>query len=91
MSSIKSLATFFGWCTIINIGLLIFAALAWMVVNDGASQIGASMMGISAEQVRVGFFDGLMIYRAGIFLFNLVPYVALKIMGRGQVGASPYP
>ena len=83
MNSIKNLATFFGWCTIINLGLLIFASLAWMMVNEGASQIGASMMGISAEQVRVGFFDSLMNYRAGIFLFNLVPYVALIVMRPG--------
>jgi len=32
--------------------------------------------------VNVGFFNGLMIYRAGILLFNLVPYIALKIIDR---------
>ena len=88
-NSIKSLAAFFGWCTIINFGLLIFASLAWMVVHEGVSQVGASMMGITAEQVNVGFFNGLMVYRAGIFLLNLVPYIAIKIMGRGHTGVNP--
>ena len=48
MNSSKSLATFFGWYTIINFGLLIFAALAWMLVHEGFSQVGASMIGITA-------------------------------------------
>ena len=88
MNSIKTLATFFGWCTIINFGLLISATLAWMLVHEGVSQVGASMMGITAQEVKVGFFDGVMVYRAGIFLFNLVPYIALKIMDRGQADVS---
>ena len=59
MNSIKSAATFFGWCTVINFGLLIFASLTWMLVHEGASQMGASMMGITAEQMKVGDTNNL--------------------------------
>jgi len=88
MNSIKTLATFFGWCTIINFGFLLFGVLAWMLVNEGASQLGASMMGLTAQEVKVAFFNGVMVYRAGIFLFNLVPYIALKIMDHGPADVS---
>ena len=89
MNSIKTLATFFGWCTIINFGFLLFGALAWMLVNQSASQLAASMMGVSEEQIKVAFFNGVTVYRAGIFLFNLVPYIALKIMDRNHAGMNP--
>ena len=89
MNSIRSLATFFGWCTVINLGILIFAGVAWTLAHDGISQVGAGMMGITAEQLRLAFIDNLMLYRAGIFLFNLVPYIALKIMGRSDTSVSP--
>ena len=88
MNSLKSVATFFGWCTIINFGLLIFASLSWMLVHEGVSQVGASMMGITAEQINVGFFNGLMVYRAEIFLLNVVPYIVLKIMGSGHASEN---
>ena len=88
MNSIKTLATFLGWCTIINFGILLFSGLAWMLVNEGVSQLGASMMGLTAQEVKVAFFNGVMVYRAGIFLFNLVPYIALKIMDRAQADVS---
>ena len=34
------------------------------------------------QEVKVAFLNGVMVYRAGIVLFNLVPYIALKIMDR---------
>lgn len=89
MNSIRRLATFFGWCTVINLGILMFAGVVWALAHDGISQVGAAMAGITAEQLRLVFIDNLMLYRAGIFLFNLVPYIALKIMGRSHTGVNP--
>ena len=82
MNSIKTLATFLGWCTIINFGFLLLGVLVWMLAIPYTSQLAASM--ISPHEVKVSFFNGLMIYRAGIVFFNLVPYIALKIMDRAQ-------
>jgi hypothetical protein len=82
MNSIKTLATFLGWCTIINIGILLLGVLIWMLAIPHTSQMAASM--ISPHEVKVSFFNSLMIYRSGIIFFNLVPYIALKIMDRAQ-------
>ena len=81
---IKTTTTFLGWCTVINIGLLILAMFAWMLVNESVSPLAATMLGLTQDELEVAFFDGLMIYRAGIFLLNLVPYVALKIMASSK-------
>ena len=80
MTSIETLATFFGWCTVINFGLLIFAGLVWMGVKEVISPLGGSMFGVTEEELRVTFLRVLMQYRAAIFILNLVPYIALKIM-----------
>jgi len=82
MNSIKTLTTFLGWCTIINFGILLLGVLIWMLAIPYTSQWAASM--ISPHEVKVSFFNGLMIYRSGIIFFNLVPYIALKIMDRAQ-------
>ncbi|MDP6136832.1 MAG: hypothetical protein QGI25_11110 [Arenicellales bacterium] len=49
MTDVKRLATFFGWCTVLNVGILILAAVAWVLVGPSVSSIGASMMNITAE------------------------------------------
>lgn len=84
MNSIKTLATFLGWCTIINFGIYLFGLLAWMLVNEPICQLTAPMMGVTPHEGKVAFLNGAMVYRAGIFILNLVPYIALKIMDRAQ-------
>jgi len=86
MNSIKTLATFLGWCTIINFGILILGVLIWILAIPYTSQLAASM--ISPDEVKEAFFNGLMIYRTEIIFFNLVPYIALKIMGRTLAGVK---
>lgn len=39
MSSIESLTLFFGWCTVINIGLMAFALAKLLVLRDWASGV----------------------------------------------------
>ena len=80
MNSIETLATFFGWCTVINFALLFFAFLFWIPFKEVFSVLGASVFGIPEEEVKATFLRSLMQYRAAIFILNLVPYIALKIM-----------
>ena len=78
--NIETLATFLGWCTVINIGLLMFAGLFWILAKDGLSKLAATMFGVTHEEVKATFLGVLMQYRAAIIILNLVPYFALKAM-----------
>ena len=80
MNSIETLTTFLGWCTVINIGLLLFAVLAWIPMKEVLAEFGGRMFGVTKEELNVTFLRVLMQFRAGIVVLNLVPYVALKIM-----------
>ncbi len=55
-------------------------SLAWMVLKDGVVEFGAPLFGVTEADLKVTFLRVLLQYRAGIFLFNLVPWVVLKIM-----------
>ena len=85
MNSMKTLTTFLGWCTVINFSLLILGGLAWMIVREGAVGFSAPLFGVTEAELHVTFLRVLLQYRAGIFLFNLVPWIVLKIMARTAV------
>ena len=52
MNSIDTLATFFGWCTVVNVGLLLLAMLVFSVFRDIFATITAKMFGANATGRR---------------------------------------
>lgn len=82
MNSIETLATFFGWCTVINIGIvLIFLMFMNVIDKDGfLIKLGVRIFGNTKEDMLATIFRVFLQYRILIAVFNLVPYIALKIM-----------
>jgi len=80
--SLDLLATFFGWCTVINAGLILLVLLLTAVVNKEGFPFNliARIFGISMDQVRATHFRVFQQYRFTIVALNLVPYLAFKIM-----------
>jgi hypothetical protein len=80
MNSIETLATFFGWCTVINFGILLIGGLSWILVKEGIGELVATIFGVTKEDVKATFLRILLQYRSAIVILNLVPYITLKIM-----------
>ena len=80
MDNLSTITTFFGWCTIINIGLLTYSSIMIIILNAPVKKLHAKMTHISPEKLNEMYFNFLGNYKLGIFIFNLVPYCALKIM-----------
>lgn len=80
MSSMEALTTFFGWCTALNLGLLIVASVSLVAMGGSMSKIHSKMFRLSDEDLSRTYFQYLAQYKIGIFVFNLVPYIALKMM-----------
>ncbi len=80
MNSIDTLATFFGWCTALNVGLLLLAMLVFSVFRDIFATITAKMFGVTKEEAAVTFFRVFQQYRLAVVVLNVVPYIALKMM-----------
>ena len=80
MNSIKTLAAFFGWCTVINIGLILIALFGISLFHDVIVDLTTAIFGVARDEVDATFFRVFMHYRLAIVVLNLVPYVALKII-----------
>lgn len=76
-----SMTTFFGWCTVINVGIMTFAFTMLIVMGDWVVKLRAKLFGIEEASVRIAHFQLFLAYAILMAVFNLVPYIALKIMG----------
>ena len=80
MNSIETLATFFGWCTVLDIGLVLIVVLFFSIFHEGMAAITAKLFGVAKQEAKVTFFRTFMQFRIAVVVLNLVPYVTLKIM-----------
>lgn len=80
MNSIETLTTFLGWCSVLNLGLLISGGTIISMAHDAFGEIAGKMMGVTSGQAKIIIFTVLRQYRFFIIFFNIVPYIALKIM-----------
>ena len=75
----ETIRHFFAWCSVINYALLILWSLLTLWV-PGWSGFVVRMYGLEKDRFASVNFKGIMYYKLGIILFNLVPYLALRIM-----------
>jgi hypothetical protein len=78
--SIEQLTAFFGWCTVINIGLLLFSTLMVSLVRDFAINMHSKIFNLDPETLPAMYFDYLGRLKLLMIVFNLVPYLALRII-----------
>jgi hypothetical protein len=81
MTSVDTLATFFGWCAVLNLGILFFALPFLTAGHRFVGRLHAKMFGVREEEARATFFRVFQQFRVGLVIFSIVPWLALKIMG----------
>jgi len=81
MSSIETLREFLGWCSVINIGVLLLSSTMVVLMRGWIIKLHARMTGMNEEELPVLYFQILGNYKMLIILLNIVPYIALRIMG----------
>ncbi len=80
MNNLNELKTFLGWCTVINVVVLFLAAVAVMTLGNWMTGLHSSMFGIGQDQLSQQYFQYLANYKIAIFVFNLTPYVSLRLL-----------
>jgi hypothetical protein len=78
---IQTLTTFFMWCTIINLGLLILTSLVCIFLADFSYRMNNRFFSISREAFNIALFSFIGLFKIFVIVFNLVPYIALLIIG----------
>jgi hypothetical protein len=81
MDSLDSIREFLGWCTVINMAVLTVAALMVAGARGWMSRLHGSMYGLGDDDLARAYFQYLAQYKIAIFVFNLVPYFALRLIG----------
>lgn len=80
MNSLEALTSFLGWCTLINIGFLAFSTLMIKVAMDSISKIHSGMFSVPQSELPMLYLQYLSLYKILIMVFNVVPYLALRII-----------
>ena len=78
---IQTLTSFFMWMTIINGGLLTYWAIWCMFAPDLVYRMQSWWFPLPRETYNVVIYGFLGIFKMFFIVFNLVPYLALLIVG----------
>jgi uncharacterized protein DUF6868 len=79
--SIELTRNFLLWCTVINYGILLVWFLVFMLAHDWMRSLHGRWFRLSDEQFDALHYVGMSIYKIGILLLNLTPFLVLSIIG----------
>jgi hypothetical protein len=77
--TIETLRKTLLWCAVINYGILLVWFLVFILGHDWMYQLHGRWFRLSEDQFDMLHYAGMSIYKIGILLLNLVPYIALHI------------
>ncbi|MHB1082495.1 MAG: DUF6868 family protein [Prosthecobacter sp.] len=78
--SLETMRSFLLGCLGINYGILLLWFLAFTLAHDTLYRLHARWFRISVEQFDSAHYTAMAIYKIGILLLNLVPYLALRMV-----------
>ena len=79
--TLETIRAALGWCTILNMALLALWFLFFMVAHDWIYRMHSKWCKMSVETFDAIHYSGMALLKIGLILLNLVPYLALRIVG----------
>jgi hypothetical protein len=76
-----------GWCAVINYGVLLCWFLAFRFAHDWIYRFHGQWFPMPVEQFNAVHYGAMAVYKIGVLLLNVVPWVALLIVSR-RVGET---
>jgi hypothetical protein len=71
---------FLLWCTLADYGILLVWFLAFVFARDWLERLHGKWFRLSHEQFDAIHYAAMSIFKIGILLFNLVPFVVLSLL-----------
>ena len=71
----------FAWCSVLSICLLLLWFVFFMLAHDWIYRFHSKWFKMSVETFDAIHYAGMAVFKIGIWLFNLIPYFALRIIG----------
>jgi hypothetical protein len=72
---------FLLWATVIDYGTMMIWLLCFVFAHDWMYDIHGRWFRLSRDQFDALHYGGMSVFKIGIILFNLVPLLALSIVG----------
>lgn len=77
-----------GWCSVMNFGLLLIWFLIFTLAHDWIYHLHGRWFHLSLETFDAIHYTGMALFKIGIWLFNLMPYLALLVVSRRASGEN---
>ena len=78
--TIEVIRSTLAWCIIINWALLLWWFLFFTLAHDWTYRFHRKWFDLSVDQFDAIHYGGMGLFKIGIILLNLVPYLALRIV-----------
>ena len=79
--TIETLRHFFAWCAVINYAMLMLWFVLHLAAHGWLIGLSQRFFSVSAEKYDSISLKGMFYFKLSIWLFNIGPYLALRIMG----------
>lgn len=79
--TLETIRAILGWCIIMNCGVYIWWVLCLKISPELVYRIHMRFIPVGKDSFYSIHYAGLMSYKLAIFLFNMIPYFALRIVG----------
>jgi len=79
--SVETVRIFLLGCSVINYAILLVWFLVFVFAHDWIERIHGRWFRLAPEQFDTMHYAGMSLFKIGILLFNLVPFVVLTILG----------
>ena len=78
--SLKTLKTFFFWMTVINFLILVISTCGVVALTQEMKVIHSQMFQVPSDELSQIYLEYLAWYKLLWMIFNLVPYISLRVM-----------
>ena len=77
---LETIRSVLGWSSVINIGIIVSWFLLFAVARDWIYRIHGKWFAMLVERFNAIHYAAMAVFKCGILSFNLVPYLALRIV-----------
>lgn len=78
--TIEVLTELLGWASVINIAILLLSTFGVIAMRGAIAGIHSKLFGLDEKDLGRAYFQYLAQYKIAIIVFNIAPYIALKMM-----------
>ena len=79
--NMMQLSNFLLYSLLINYGILIIWFVVFVFAKEWMKRLHGQWFKLSDQQFDALHYGAMAVYKIGVLLFNLVPFIALKMLG----------